>query len=317
MGRGRLITGLLLFVLASCGPLNPHMEYTEFSLTEHPWAISGMQAPKQMQELIRTHYDRGGDEEMLITDLIFDGTTLKMVFPSGAYRIIHYVMENGVARFDRPLFYASYDGEDVLTCKYRYETIKNFSYGGINFDGMRSVTFYDPSLSNPDNVKIDRGEWRFNIVEMQAPTNEALYQIEGRYGHNVSSDPRYPDGPSWSWGFLRDGELFPRETSLDLATIYGGPQWRLPTWDEAVALLSSHSVNYARFADTGRVCAYIENADKQQAAFDVKDGSSEVGFWLAGGAAVIFTVDRDAHTASALITEDTSGKELLIWPVKD
>ena len=305
--------------LAGCAIVMPSMDNTEFDLTQSYWSIAGLQSPAGLQELARTHY-RINEDQMLVTDVLFDGENLKMVFPSGAYRVVKYTLQDGIATFDTPLFYGSESlgGHDILRCKYRFESIKNFAFMGMSLDGARAVTFYDPELPNPDNVNIENGEWRFDIVEMKSTTNEALYQITGSYGLSSGTRALYDDGPMCANVCIHGFEaLFPRETNLDLATIYGGPDWRLPTREEAQAFLKAHTVHYAVLENKeDRECIYLENIRGAQRVFYLPTDSAETGFWLAGGEAVVLTADRDKRTATARVEAAPAGKQFLLWAVK-
>lgn len=315
----RIFILFLALALAACTQGNPHMDDSEFSLTEHPWAISGMQSPKGQQELARTHF-RDGDD-LLVTDMIFSGSTLKMVFPSGAWREVKYTMTGSEITFSEsgdPLFYGSpsLGGQDIFRCKYRYETLRNFTFQGINLDGMRTVTFYDPNLSSPDNVNTEKGEWRFNIVEMKEPTNTALYKIEGSYGLNTNTFTYFEGSPAWSSSFIHGEAFFPKETRVDLATIYGGPAWRLPTPEEAEAFLDAFTFHFAHLNNNDRDCVYGENSEGQQVIFYLPANASVTGFWLSGGKAVVISADKELRTASAVISSDTNNKQFLLFPVK-
>ena len=306
----------------SCDQANPaYIEYSEFPLDNGSWAITGFVGPKWMQELVRTSWTVEG--ERLDADFFFTESSIKIVFPGGGYREVNYTMDESThtISFDKPLFYATPEfeedgfGEDILSCKYRFETIHNMNFGGIKIDQMHSFALYDSSASSPDDVTLENRKWRCFLGQTSAPQIEALYPLDGIFGYR-SNGTSFGDGlPIMSLSPLRGGKLFPKKAEVDLSTVYAGPVWRHPTLVEAGNIVSGGTAKYAKVQD-GSERLFLEFPSGRQMVMELPASSDAVGFWIQDGKAVVLRVNRTALTASVAIEEPGADALYCLWPVK-
>lgn len=319
----KLFLGILLSALAlACDEAQTaYIEYSEFPLDANSWTITGMVGPKWMQELVRTSWTVEGTP--LRADFYLTESSIRIVFPGGGYRDVNYTMDRstGTLSFDKPLFYATPEfeedgfGEDILSCKYQFQTIHNMKFGGVNIDQMRSFALFDSSASSPDVVSLENRKWRCYLGEASAPLLEPLYPLDGPFGYK-SNGTSFGDGlPIMSLNPIREGRLFPREADIDLSTIYAGPVWRHPSAAEAGQIVSRGTARYARLQDESERL-YLEFPSGSQMILKLDASSDAAGFWIQDGKAVVLRANRTARTASVAIEEPAADALYCLWPVK-
>ena len=302
---------LLLPVLlsAACSITSvPGGVYTDFDVRDKVWAVSGFSAPKGYQEIIDLHYDSLPDNDTLglvCAELLFTDDSLTIVYPSGAYRSMGYSLDgkSHTAVFDGVLVYGSYDAEDVRSCRYSCMT----------FMGGHYLSFY--MAADETDVHIDRCEWRISTVQTAGRRLTPLYRIDGRYGsHEKGNTLGIEDGALWSNYCIAGEALFPRTEAYDLATIYDGPAWCLPSPAQARLLLDKCKA--ARYKARGKLYVGFYYTDEGSTLLlPAPEENTEYGIWLNDGSALVYQVDEHA-TVKAHITNDTSGRLYYIMPVR-
>lgn len=296
--------------------------------TEH-WSVCGMKAPRDYQELNRFSYDYDPADEnagYVGAEADFKDGKMTLVFPSGAYKVLEYTLseDRRSITFNAPLHHG-YDGaKDVTSCKIAEDKMNIgdifalMGYQGIKTEDSYFISFYEGSSLN--TVDMGKGEWRLNFVS--GHLNEEitpLHEIDCEYGTAISPVRLFDDAPAWSHDFVDALALFPWISEYDLARVYYGPAWRLPTRAEAQRLLSDCTMRRMNMIFEGVQTSGVSFSTKEEPPRNLYMESlptaGECGFWLSDGSAFIFGYD-ESNKPFAYITEDTEGKSFRVLPVR-
>jgi len=304
---------LLLGILVAAGCMGLIDLPFHFPLEGKYWAVIGLVAPKEYQELGRLHYDYKPDDEkegLVPAELSFTEDEMTLVFPGGAYRKMGYKLDSvsQTISFDGVLLHGAFGAPDVTSCKYYMEVLLGGEY----------VTFYD--AADREKANPDAGEWSLTFSSMISHNITPQLEIDCEYG-TMFSGSRYglEDGPLWNCEFADGDAPVPFYTGFDMATAYFGPAWRLPTRSEGEYVLSAsvarrvkgeddgaHSVGLLHEAEDGYWEGLVLSAPEMDVTY---------GFWLADGSAITYAWHEDGAEA-ALLTE-TEGKEFFVLAVRD
>lgn len=295
--------------------------------SEH-WSVCGMKAPRDYQELNRFSYDYApeNDEDGYVgAEADFKDGKMTIVFPSGAYRVLDYVLSDDRKSivFDK-VFHHGYDGAaDVKACKVAEdkmnigEIFSLLGYRGLKTDDSHFIAFYQGSSLN--GVDMSKGEWRLNFVSGHLKDELVkLYEIDCEYGTAVNPIRIMEGGPAWSHDFVDTLAVFPWREDIDLAKIYYGPGWRLPLREEAQELLDgcTHAkINMVSDGVTTTGVYFKSKAEGKSLYMESLPQSGECGFWLADGSAFIFGYDSK-NQSFARISDDVAGRSFRILPVQ-
>lgn len=282
------------------------------------WGTAGCVVPKGYQEINLFHVvlSEGEDyNESAVTDVIFRDNSVTFVFPGGGWRTTTYTYsaEDQIMRFDKPLIYGTknFDGKDVYECRFVRDRIF----------GVDHVAFYDVSASDWQDVDNKKGQWRLTLAPMDERQNEKLYDIDCIYGTSyVALDLEIEGGASWAYENVDSGRLFNRP-EFDLGEIYYGLDYTMPTVEQAKKLI-----------DNCFCITHKNSKGEEYVAVGNEEGSlrfpkpdrpgEELGFWLAGGSAVVYsygeekTTDGDwICTFSILPASETASRTFAVRPV--
>ena len=290
----------LLFAALAC---NVSPDTTADFPIEGRWSFTGCKGPKGYQEAHRLSYDPNPDDDvpsMISAEFVFRGGKLQMVFPSGAYRTISYSVNKDARTisFDGPFMYGDYGSTDITSCKYTL----------FEYEGMQFITLYD--AADPNHADISKGEWSVSMMHVDQSWVDPLYLIDCKYGTTASySDLGIEGGPSWASSLLADGKTVQFSSQVDLCTIYGGPQWRLPTPEEAQNLLDHTVAEYVLLNGKDAVTL------SKKVFIYTPETDIEYGFWLSDGQALVVSRTAD-RKASARITKPVSNLSFSLKPVR-
>ncbi len=147
--------------------------------------------------------------------------------------------------------------------------------------GKPFLTLYE--AEDVENVKIDEGEWRVSMTTSSQRLVFPIAEITFEFGTSYPGNSVECTG-SLIWGepFAANNKTFKFVDEYDLAQVYCGNEWRLPTVEEANLLVGSCTIEKCEL-----------------------DGVHQVGLF--------YTDDK----AIAMVSTITSGEEYYILPVKD
>ena len=298
-------------------------------LEKEHWSVCGMKAPRDYQELNRFSYDYEPENDgsgYVGAEADFKDGKMTIVFPSGAYRVLNYTIseDRKSVTFDKPLHYG-YDGaKDVTSCKIAEDKMNIgdifalMGYRGIKTEDSHFICFYEGSSLN--GVDMNKGEWRLNFVSGHLIDEiTPLHEIDCEYGTTITPVKLFDDCAAWSHDFVDTLAVFPKTMDYDLAKVYYGPAWRLPTRAEAQRLLDDCTMGKMNMKFNGETTSgvYFSTQDENPKHLYMQSlpTAGECGFWLSDGSAFIFGYD-DKNKAFASISDDTEGKSFRVLPVK-
>ena len=295
---------------------------------EH-WSVCGMKAPREYQELNRFSYDYNpADEEdgYVGAEADFKDGKMTIVFPSGAFRVLKYTLSSDgkSVTFDKPLHYGHYGAKDITACKVAEDKMNLgdifalMGYRGIKTEDSHFICFYEGSSLS--GVDMSKGEWRLNFVSGHLKDELVpLHEIDCEYGTTLTPVKLFDDCAAWSHDFVDTLAVFPKTMDYDLAKVYYGPAWRLPTRAEAQRLLDDCTMGKMNMKFNGETTSGVyftsKTDEKRNVYFQSLPTAGECGFWLSDGSAFIFGYDSK-NKAFASISDDTEGKSFRVLPVK-
>lgn len=179
-----------------------------------------------------------------------------------------------------------------------------------------------------DQEILQREHW--SVCGMKAPRE---YQELNRFSYDYNPADE-EDGYVGAEADFKDGKMtivFPSGAAMpwaadyDLARIYYGPAWRLPTRAEAQRLIdecvaSKHNRvlrEDGEIIDNRTGIIFIPKDDTSRDFFmEVgPNEGDERGFWLADGSAFVGKIDSGNKVSVSIVTE-TAGKSYCVLPVK-
>lgn len=278
-------------------------EDADFSLEDKTWGLSGMKAPKEYQELSRMSTHIG--EDYYTTDASFSGDQLTLVYPGGGYRTLtcHFSPQTHQVSFDGILLHGSFGAPDITSCSYIKERLLDAYF----------VAFYQGE--DPENIDMEKGEWRMNFAETTAPVNRPLFLLEGEYGTmSAGNNVGYQGGTRWAVENLFGDRLFPA-CDFDLATVHYGPKWCLPTREQAQELIDNCDFLVAKVNNERGLVLRSKTSDYFLRFVLPGNMDEELGIWLADGSALTYHYDLMDEVIVG-ITEDTLGRSFFVRPVR-
>ena len=301
---------------------------------EH-WSVCGMKAPREYQELNRFSYDYNpADEEdgYVGAEADFKDGKMTIVFPSGAFRVLKYTLSSDgkSVTFDKPLHYGHYGAKDITACKVAEDKMNIgdifalMGYRGVKTEDSHFICFYEGSSLS--GVDMSKGEWRLNFVSGHLKDELVpLHEIDCEYGTAWKPTTLFDDAPAWAMYYADSGAAMPWAADYDLARIYYGPAWRLPTRAEAQRLIDECIANKhnrvlredGEIIDNRTGIIFIPKEDTSRDFFmEVgPNEGDERGFWLADGSAFVGKIDSGNKVSVSIVTE-TAGKSYCVLPVK-
>lgn len=329
----KLSTIILAAILAAaCNPVGLDIKYEDFDLEGEIWAVSGLTGPYGQQEIGRMHY-RDENDQLIPAEFFFSGGKARVVFPSGAYRIVGYAldMKARTITFDAPITYGcevnyngqKYVGEDITVGKFDMMTV-SIKVPGQEFEGKGLMfSIYDPSANNFSSVDIEKHQWSISMVNMSVASITPVYEIAGEYGtKNTGINSFHLDDPPalWSDECVYEDALFPWNDVADLSTVHWGPRWRNMSQADAQWLLDNCTccrVWHNREAGTkGFYFVYYNPASERNYGleFPCGDADEELGVWLSNGKALVYKVtdpNNDTSAEARIITPEPGAKYFL------
>lgn len=282
------------------------------------WGTSGCVAPKGCQEMRFYHVTLSEGEEYdeaAVTDVIFKDNTVTMVFPGGGWRQTTYTYdsESGIMRFDKPLIYGAtqFGGKDIYECRFICQKIL----------GEEHVALFDVAVDDWQKVDIEKDQWRLSLAPMDERQNEKLHQFECMYGifYNAE-DLDIEGGASWAFYNVDSDRLFPY-TDLDLGEIYFGLEYTMPTEEQARKLIDNSDA-LTHLSSKGEKQVIVGNEQGYIEFPQPSEKGEELGFWLKGGAAVVYSYgDRQTTDGDYLVTlsilpkSEAASRKFFVRPV--
>ena len=319
----------LAIALTSCSDLlgsllngdtstDPTDEKVQEILESNHWGTAGFVIPKEYQEMNDFHVVLAEGEDLnesAVTDVIFEGNSVTLVFPGGGWRTTTFTYDekSGLMKFDKPLIYGTrnFGGEDIYECHFLQDQIL----------GADHIAFFDASVDDWQKVDINKGEWRMTMAPMDERQNEKLYEIDCIYGTSYKPlDLGIEGGASWAYKNVDNDKLFPL-MKLNLGEIYYGLEYTMPTVGQAQKLIDNCFCLATKSSD-GEGYVILGN---KNGSFEMPMPSApgeQMGFWLVGGSAFVYsygdrvTTDGDYLCDMAILpVEETVGKMFCVRPV--
>lgn len=311
-------SGLLDGLLTDKGISDPTDASVKRILENTCWGTAGFTIPREYQELNEFHVvlAEGEDyDESAVTDVIFEGNSVTFVFPSGGWRTTTYTYDekSGLMKFDKPLVYgtSNFGGKDIYECRFVKESMLDSDL----------VAFFDASVDHWQQVRIEDGQWRVTLAPMHERQNEKLYEIDCIYGTSYTAyDIEIEGGASWAYENVDNDKLFPLP-KLDLGEIYYGLEYTMPTVEQARKLIDNCFCLTHKSSD-GEEYVLLGNENGSIMLPKPAAPGEEMGFWLVGGSAFVYSYGDRMTTGgdyicdlSILPLEETEGRMFCVRPV--
>ena len=279
----------------------------EFGIEGKIWMVTGFYAPKGYQEMHRLSFDTLPEDPyngLIPGELTFDGSKLRIVFPSGAYRTVGYKEEKGSISFDGSFIYGSYGSPDIVTCKVKKQILL----------GEEFMDLYD--AADPAKPDINKGEWCIMVRSMPESLTAPVMEIDCEYGTTIQGgEMGTEDGAIWATRLIAGGKAFAFDRTHDLATIYWGPEWRTPTRAQAQQLLDVCTPEYVLYNGDPGMTLHNDTA-KKDLILPVAEFGTQYGIWLADGSALVYSVSEDKKASAAIDDSPAASQKYFVLPVK-